>query len=185
MSDTPQTNGYDRERASQVIEAIEAKREEIRRLKKKAADSIAKDVASLSADIGIQFKQAKKAWGLSTPTLKAQLKLRDLQRKQNEVVEGLDEDTQEDLEQLRRDLGQLADLPMGQWFLEGKGEPDAKAVGEAQAKPKPTRRQAKQAALNAELDGLAAGGEGVAADNVTRLEAGIKPLRGSGSKTTH
>lgn len=177
MSEPQAGNGYDRDRANQVIEAIEAKRAEIRRLKQKAAASIAPEVASLSADIGIQLKQAKKAWGLNTTTLKAQLKVRELQRKQNEVVEALDEDTQEDLVKLRTDLGPLADLPMGQWFLASRGDADAAEWDAAapQEAPAKTKRKAERKALHDELDAMGDdAADAVVAENVTRLRAGIK-----------
>jgi hypothetical protein len=182
MSDQQATNGYDPERANQVIEQIEALKAEQRRIKREAAAKIAPQIAALSGDIGVKYRQAKKAWGLNTATLKAQIKLRDLQRKQNELYEELDEETQEDLGKLRSDLGTLADLPLGNWFLASKGDAEAAAWDEAAPKPdaKAKGRAGKRKQLNDELDTLgAAGADPVVADNVTKLEAGIRPLKGT------
>lgn len=77
-------------------------------------------IKGMRDDIKDVLTEAKEA-GIPVKALKAELKLRDLDREKNKVVAGLEEDDAETLEQIRFALGDFASLPLGEAVMAKAG----------------------------------------------------------------
>ena len=155
MSEAAQTNGYNAERCIQVLDEIDASRAEIRRLRKKANDSVASEIAGHRGDIGAKIKEAKSAWGIPTTVLKTQMKIRELDRKKNETVESLEEDDRDELERFRESHGPLVDLPLG---LAALGTPEGEEDIRSPEQKKRTARAGRRKQTDAAMDSVADNG---------------------------
>lgn len=104
----PAGNGFDKKVVQGYIDRVENLKEEIASIMGTAMN----EAKSLHEDIAEVFKEAKSN-GIPLKALKAQLKLRKLDRDKEKVVAGLDEEDAESLEKIQHALGLLADTPLG------------------------------------------------------------------------
>jgi uncharacterized protein (UPF0335 family) len=102
------TNSFDADKLKQYIGDIEDIKDEI--------DS---DTGAFMSAIKVKRNKIKdliadaKNEGIPSRALKAELKLRDLDRDKDKVYAGLEETDAETLEQIREALGDFASLPLG------------------------------------------------------------------------
>ena len=103
-------NGYDPEKAKQVIDACKELYGEIADIK---ADRAAKckDRHSEIRDI---IDDAKKSYGMSKGAVRSVLKIHNLEDKARRERDDKSSDKQDEIDQLRHALGDLADTPLGQ-----------------------------------------------------------------------
>lgn len=159
------TNGLDPTRSRQVLEEIEALHDDIRSLN----EANSSKVAAKRQEIGQKYKEAKKAWGINTRALKAEVKARQHERKAAELFASLDEEDLDDAVLLRDALGDFASTALGRAAMgdDELQETEADIRSPAQ-KRRETERAARKAREAKELD--AAGDNGAA-----KLAKGIKP----------
>jgi uncharacterized protein (UPF0335 family) len=110
------SNGYDGNKINEFLGRVENLEEEI-------ASIMGTAMAECKAkrdDIKEVYSEAKDA-GLPMKPLKAEAKLRKLDRDKAKVFAGLNEDDQETLEQFQTALGPLASTPLGEAALSARG----------------------------------------------------------------
>lgn len=106
------TNGFKPEQLKSYIQRVESIKDEIASL----TGSFMSEVRNHKDDIKEILVEAK-ASGIPVKALKAELKLRDLDREKDKVVAGLEEDDADSLEQIRFALGDFASLPLGEALM--------------------------------------------------------------------
>lgn len=112
----PGMNGYDGNKINAILGRVENLEEEI-------ASIMGAAMAECKAkreDIKEIYLEAKDA-GIPMKPLKAEAKLRKLDRDKAKVVSGLSEDDQETLEQFQMALGPLASTPLGEAAISARG----------------------------------------------------------------
>lgn len=102
-------NGFDAAKLKHYIHEIEEVKDEI----DSETGSFMSAIKGKRNSIKDLIADAKND-GIPTKALKAELKLRDLDRDKARVVTGLEEEEAETLEQIREALGDLASLPLGE-----------------------------------------------------------------------
>lgn len=107
------TNGFDQDKLKGYIDRVENIKSEIA----SETGAFMKGIRELKDDIKDILTEAKDQ-GVPMKALKAELKLRDLDREKDKVVAGLEDDDAESLEQIREALGEFASLPLGRAALE-------------------------------------------------------------------
>lgn len=106
----PGHNGYDPEKAKQVIDACETLQQEIADLK---ADNASK-CKDKHAEIKDIIDDAKKSYGIPKIVTQRVLKIHKLEDRARRARDDLSPENQDGVDQLRHALGDLADTPLGQ-----------------------------------------------------------------------
>jgi uncharacterized protein (UPF0335 family) len=107
------SNGFKPEDLKSYINRVENVKRDIA----SKTGSFMKEIRDLRDDIKDILTEAKEN-GVPVKPLKAELKLRDLDREKEKIVENLEEDDAETLEQIRFALGDYASLPLGEAVME-------------------------------------------------------------------
>ena len=102
------TNGFDRDQLKSYISRVENIKDEIA----SETGSFMSSIKAMREDIKDILTEAKDK-GIPVKALKAELKLRDLDREKTKVVSGLEQDDAETLDQIRAALGDFSSLPLG------------------------------------------------------------------------
>jgi uncharacterized protein (UPF0335 family) len=105
-------NGFDKDKLKEYIKRVEAVEEEI------ASDTgtFMAGVKDLRKDIKEIYAEAKDN-GIPMKSLKAEVKLRRLDRDKAKIVAGLEEEDRESLEMIQAALGDFASSPLGKATL--------------------------------------------------------------------
>ena len=106
----PGHNGYDPEKAKQVINACKELYEDIAELKADNA-SKCKDKHSEIKDI---IDDAKKSYGIPKGAVQTVLKIHNLEDRARRARDDKPPEKQDEIDHLRHVLGDLADTPLGQ-----------------------------------------------------------------------
>lgn len=153
MSDDGKKRNWDPKVADGILSEIREYNAQISEIQAAASEKI----ASVKGHMASTYKRAK-TLGLRPKSLKATIKLEQLDLKKKELVEALTDADQESLEEYIETLGILADSPLGAFFVERKAE-----------------REKTRAAASDAVDSLVSD-EDIVEQNTSRLEEGINAL---------
>lgn len=109
---TPKSNGYDRDQLKSYLDRIDNVHAEIA----STMGAAMRECKTLRDDIKDIYAEAKDK-GIPMKAMKAEVKLRALDRDKAKVVAGLDEDDADSLERIQEALGDFASMPLGEAAL--------------------------------------------------------------------
>lgn len=142
-------NGFDPAKVAKHVAAIEAGQRDL----DSERGTYMSRCRTIRDEIKDRYDEAK-ADGIPKKELKKVIKARDLTRKMDELREDLEPDEQDNYDNLRHALGDLADTPLGSAALKGNGKGDGNpfsstvAEGESVMGIKQSRRSRKSDAVD-------------------------------------